>query len=85
MAFFGVLKPSPTSLYQREPPLPFLFDLPLCALWLRKMCGCFWNARSLCTANSVAMIAVLSNQWVWRMRESVLAWASSVVQKFERS
>lgn len=56
MAVLGVLKPSPTSLYHRRPPFPtrlFFFLI----LVLRKMCGCFWKARSLWTVSSVAMFA----------------------------
>lgn len=60
MAVLGVLKPNPTSLYHLRPPFPTLvlllltrFDLALAKIW-----GCFWYARSDCTVNSVAMIAV---------------------------
>lgn len=58
MAFLGVRKPRPTSLYHLLPPLPTALDLVAPRLWLRKTCGCFWKARSLWTVNSVAMIAV---------------------------
>lgn len=64
MAVFGVLKPRPTSLYHLRPPFPTLVDF----FWLlefKKMCGCFWKARSLWTVNSVAMIAVSrGGRWV---------------------
>lgn len=71
IATFGVLKPRPTSLYHLLPPFPTLFDLPLWALELRKMCGCFWKARSLWTVNSVAMVAECG-------RSSVVRWAASL-------
>ena len=68
IAVLGVLNPRPTSLYHLLPPRPTLVALAAFEpfLWLRKMCGCFWKARSLWTVNSVAMIAVLSNQSGWR-------------------
>lgn len=46
MAVFGVLKPKPTSLNHLRPPFPTRLLFALLALWLRKMCGCFWKARS---------------------------------------
>ena len=59
MAFLGVRKPRPTSLYHLRPPLPgrALFALVL-EFW--KMCGCFWKARSLWTVNSVALWEIKS-------------------------
>ncbi len=57
MAVFGVLNPRPTSLYHLRPFLPARADLTL-TLELRKICGCFWKARSAWTVNSVAIFAV---------------------------
>ena len=37
MAFLGVLKPNPTSLYQRRPPLPTFLLFVIFDLLLRKM------------------------------------------------
>ena len=33
-------------------------------MWLRKICGCFWKARSDWTVSSVAMIATRTAQAV---------------------
>ena len=57
IAVLGVLKPRPTSLNHLRPPLPTLLLFAAFDLWLRKMWGCFWYARSDWTVNSVAMIA----------------------------
>ena len=66
IAVFGVLNPNPTSLNQRRPPVParllFAALLPFLCAW--KTCGCFWYARSDCTVNSVAMIAVVDSDEV---------------------
>lgn len=70
MAVLGVLNPSPTSLYHRRWPLPIRRFLPrsvLLRLELRKTWGCFWKARSLCTVNSVAMIAVIERVLVFNV------------------
>jgi hypothetical protein len=45
MAFLGVLKPNPTSLYHLLPPFPTLRFAGR-VLLARKMWGCFWKARS---------------------------------------
>lgn len=69
MAVLGVLKPRPTSLYHLRPPFPTLFCLaPAFFFELRKMCGCFWKARSLWTASSVAILTTMRG-WLcenWR-------------------
>ena len=64
IAFLGVRKPRPTSLYHLLPPFPGFLDLVAPRLWLAKTWGCFWKARSLWTVNSVAMIAVARLQSV---------------------
>ena len=61
IAVFGVLNPSPTSLNHLRPPFPTLLLLALLTFELTKMCGCFWKARSDCTVNSVAILAMLSD------------------------
>jgi hypothetical protein len=69
IAVLGVLNPRPTSLYHLLPPLPTRLDLAAFEprLWLAKMCGCFWKARSLWTVNSVAMNAVVEQSGLnWR-------------------
>lgn len=66
MAVRGVLKPRPTSLNHLRPPLPTLLLFALFAFELRKMCGCFWNARSDWTVNSVAMLTVELWRWLGR-------------------
>lgn len=45
IAFLGVLNPNPTSLYHLLPPFPTLRFAGR-VLLARKMCGCFWKARS---------------------------------------
>lgn len=80
MAVFGVLKPRPTSLYHLRPPFPTLLLL-LLDFAFAKTCGCFWNARSLWTVNSVAMIAVVGNRLSRGRLARVLLQRASSVEK----
>jgi hypothetical protein len=51
MAVFGVLKPRPTSLYQRRPPLPTALDFPA-FFEPRKMWGCFCEEQAVSTSKT---------------------------------